>query len=299
MKKEINHLLKSNNSRAINRVFSQNVLSDLLHNGNNEVFDYVVQRYANKPKNKTYGELLSEIYMHLCKEKRNEYYYKNTLLNKLLIGKHSINTATALSQIRIGKSIADFVVINGKGKIYVCEIKSDIDNFNRLENQLHDYYKVFSKVSVVVSKNEFEKVSNLLSQFSNIGNYVGIYTLTERNTLSEQFKKEPLQLNKFLDYECIFKLLRKYEYENVLKSYFGSIPQVKPVFHFKACLEQFRKIPILKTQDLAFQELKKRNKITKSDFDKVQNELKSVVYFSKLSQSLATLNQLLQTRYRS
>jgi len=292
-------LLKSNNSRAINRVFSQNVLSDLLHNGNNEVFDYVVQRYANKPKNKTYGELLSEIYMHLCKEKRNEYYYKNTLLNKLLIGKHSINTATALSQIRIGKSIADFVVINGKGKIYVCEIKSDIDNFNRLENQLHDYYKVFSKVSVVVSKNEFEKVSNLLSQFSNIGNYVGIYTLTERNTLSEQFKKEPLQLNKFLDYECIFKLLRKYEYENVLKSYFGSIPQVKPVFHFKACLEQFRKIPILKTQDLAFQELKKRNKITKSDFDKVQNELKSVVYFSKLSQSLATLNQLLQTRYRS
>jgi hypothetical protein len=299
LEKEIGHLLKSNNSRAINRVFSQNVLSDLLHIGNNEVFDYVVQRYANKPKNKTYGELLSEIYMHLCKEKRNEYYYKNTLLNKLLIGKHSINTATALSQIRIGKSIADFVVINGEGKIYVCEIKSDIDNFNRLENQLRDYYKVFSKVSVVVSKNEFEKVSNLLSQFSIIGNYVGIYALTERNTLSEQFKKEPKQLNKFLNYECIFKLLRKYEYENVLKSYFGTIPQVKPVFHFKACLEQFRKIPILRTQDLAFQELKKRNKIIKSEFDKIQNELKSVVYFSKLSQSLAILNQLLHTRYRS
>jgi len=291
--------LKINNSRAINRVFSQNVLSDLLHTGNNEIFDYVIQRYTNKPKNKTYGELLSEIYMHLCKEKRNEYYYKNTLLNKLLIGKHSINTATALSQIRIGKSIADFVVINGEGKIYVCEIKSDIDNFNRLENQLRDYYKVFSKVSVVVSKNEFEKINNLLPQFSDIGNYVGIYTLTERNTLSEQFKKEPLQFDKFLNYECIFKLLRKYEYENILKFYFGNIPQVKPVFHFKACLKQFRKIPILKAQDLAFQELKKRNKITKSDFDKVQNELKSVVYFSRLSQSLVTLNQLLQTRYRS
>lgn len=289
-------MLKIDNSRAINRVFSQNVLGDLLYIGNNDLFDYVVQCYTNKPKNKTYGELLSEIYEHLGKEKRNEYYYKNTLLNKLLIGKHSVNTATALSQIRIGKSIADFVVINGEGKIYVCEIKSDIDNFNRLDSQLRDYYKVFSKVSVVVARNEFEKISNFLSKFSDIGNYVGIYTLTERNTF---FKKEPSQFNKFLNYECIFKLLRKYEYENVLKSYFGSIPQVKPVFHFKACIKQFRKIPILKAQDLVFQELKKRNKITKLDFDKVQNELKSVVYFSKLSQSLNALNQLLQTKYRS
>jgi hypothetical protein len=291
-------MLKIDNSRAINRVFSQNVLSDLMYAGNSGVFDYVVQRYASNPENKTYGELISEIYEHLGKEKRNEYYYKNTLLNKLLIGKHSVNTTTALSQVRIGKSIADFVMINGEGKIYVFEIKSELDNLNRLENQLRDYYKVFSKASVVVPENEFEKTNHFLSQFSDIGDYVGIYTLTERNTFSEQFKKEPSQFNKFLEHKHIFKLLRKYEYENILRLYFGSVPQTEPVFHFKKCLKQFYKIPVLKAQILAFQELKKRNKITKSDFNLVQSELKSVVYFSKLSQSLVALNQLLQTRYR-
>jgi len=291
-------MLKVNNSRAINRVFSKNVLYDLLHTGKNNVFDYVVKRYAQKTKNKTYGELISEIYVHLGKEQRNEYYYKNTLLNKLLVKKHSVNTTTALTQLRVGKSIADFVMINGEGKIYVFEIKSDLDNFNRLESQLRDYYKVFSKVTVVVSENEFEKTNNLLSQFSDIGNFVGIYVLTERNALSERLQKEPLQFDKFLTHECIFKLLRKYEYENILKSYFGNIPQSEPVFHFRTCLKQFCEIPILEAQALAFKELKERNKITKSDFELVQSELKSAVYFSNLSQNLATLNHLLQTTYR-
>lgn len=291
-------MLKIDNSRAINRVFSKNVLYDLLHIGSNNVFDYVVQRYAKNPESKTYGELISEIYVYLGKEQRNEYYYKNTLLNKLLVKKHSVNTTTALTQVRVGKSIADFVMINGEGKIYVFEIKSELDNLNRLESQLRDYYKVFSKVTVVVSENEFEKTNNLLSRFSDIGNFVGIYVLTERNALSERLQKEPSQFDKLLIHECIFKLLRKYEYENILKSYFGNIPQSEPVFHFKTCLKQFCEIPILEAQSLTFKELKKRNKITKSDFELVQSELKSAVYFSNLSQNLIALDQLLQTIYR-
>ena len=86
----------------------------------------------------------------------------NTLLNKLLVGIHNVNTTTALSQIHIGHSIADFVMINGEGQVY--EIKSGLDNFDHLYDQLHDYFCAFSKVSVLASIHELEKVKKILEQ---------------------------------------------------------------------------------------------------------------------------------------
>lgn len=287
----------TDNSRAINRVFTRSVITDLLQNGSNEVFDYVVKRYINDPENKTHGELFSEIYVYLGEEQRNEYYYMNTLLNKLLIGIHNVNTTTALSQMRIGKHIADFVMINGEGRVY--EIKSDLDNFDRLSDQLRDYFKAFSKVSVLSTVHEYEKVASLLEQLGEIGDAVGIYLMNDNDTyFNRSNRREPKQFNDNLEHSCIFKLLRKREYENVLIAYYGEIPQVAPVFHFRACLERFQQIPILTAQSLAFKELKKRNVIAKADFENIQSELKSVVYFSQLSRRLPEIEQLLQTSYR-
>ena len=287
----------ADNSRAINRVFTRGVFGDLLNNGTNEVFDYVVSRYTNDPEKKTHGELFSEIYAHLGKEKRNEYYYLNTLFNKLLIGIHSVNTTTALSQMRIGNHIADFVMINGEGRVY--EIKSDLDNFDRLHDQLSDYFKAFSKVSVLSSIHELDKVEKILTDFGDMGDSVGIYVLSERDTIfSKIHGKEPKQFDKQLDHSCIFKLLRKNEYENILMFHCGDIPEVAPVFHFRACFEQFQKIPILAAQELALKQLKNRNKITKIGFERVQDELKSIVYFSGMSRKLPDIEKLLHSTYR-
>ena len=287
----------ADNSRAINRVFTRNVIKELLNNGKNEIFDYVVRRYVSDPENRTHGELFSEIYAHLGKEQRNEYYYMNTLLNKLLVGVHSVNTTTALSQVRIGQHIADFIMINGEGKVY--EIKSDLDNFDRLHDQLSDYFRAFSKVSVLSTIHEYERMERILGELGDMGATVGIYVMNDNNPwFSSKSRREPQQFNKKLDHTCIFKLLRKNEYENIILPYFGEIPEVAPVFHFKACLEQFKKIPILNAQDLAFKELKKRNRITKTVFEGVQSELKSVVYFSGLSPKVSDINRLLQSTYR-
>lgn len=65
------------NSRAINRVFTCGVISGLLRDGKNEIYDYVISRCVNDPENKTHGEIISEIYACLGKERRNEYYYTN------------------------------------------------------------------------------------------------------------------------------------------------------------------------------------------------------------------------------
>jgi len=287
----------ANNSRAINRVFTRSVIEDLLQGGSNDVFDYVVHRYIDDPESKTHCEIISKIYAHLGKEQRNEYYYMNTLLNKLLVGIHSVNTTTALSQVRIGHHIADFVMINGEGKVY--EIKSALDNFDRLYDQLSDYYNAFCKVSVLSSIHDLNKIERTLAEFGDMGEAVGIYVMSDNDTIfSKVHSREPRQFDEHLNYSCIFKLLRKCEYENILKRYFGEIPQTAPVFHFKACLEMFQQMPILTAQELAFKELKKRNKITKTAFEGIQNELKSVVYFSSLSRKLPDIDRLLQTKYR-
>lgn len=287
----------ADNSRAINRIFTHKIICDLIQKGKNEVFDYVVRRYINEPWGKSHGELISEIYSHLGKQQRNEYYYMNTLLNKLLVGIHNINTTTALSQVRIEHSIADFVMINGEGQVY--EIKSSLDNFDRLHNQLHDYFCAFSKVSVLASIHELEKVKKILNTFGEMGNAVGIYVLSDQDTIfSKERSHPPKEYITLLNHTSIFKLLRKAEYENILYNYFGKLPQSAPVFYFAECLENFKKIPILEAQKLTYKELKKRNKITIKEFESIQTELKSVVYFSNLACNLPELNKLLHENYK-
>jgi uncharacterized membrane protein YgcG len=49
---------------------------------------------------------------------------------------------------------------------------------------------------------------------------------------------------------------------------------------------------------MAFKELKKRNKISKSVFERIQPELKSTMYFAGLSKKLSQLEELLLTNYK-
>ena len=141
-------------SRVINRVFSAQVLDNLLFKGHSDVFDYAANRYVPKCEQKTVGEVFGELYRYLRQYQRNEYFYQNTVFRSLLVRHHSPRTTVAFRQMRIGKSIADFVMINGEGKAY--ELKSDLDNFERLEGQLRGYLSAFSYASVVVSEQQYE-----------------------------------------------------------------------------------------------------------------------------------------------
>ena len=283
------------NSAILNRFFTRNVISELIRTGPNEIYRAVVRRYVDDPESKNHGEIISEVYRRIGKEKRNEYFYVNTLLNKLLTQQHNVSNTTVLSQIWVGQSKADFIMINDVGTVY--EIKSELDNFERLESQLRDYYKAFSFVNVVTAAQEFRRIERVLSSLDGIGGFVGVYALTGKGAKSREFSKKPESCNEFLDHRCLFKLLRKREYENVVRSHFGTLPKATPVFHYRACLERFCEIPVLNAQKLAFKELKKRNKIEETIFKSVPDELKSVVYFSGLSHDLPALNRVLETKY--
>jgi hypothetical protein len=288
----------TDNTRAINRIFTRKVMDDLLTKGRSQIFDYVVQRYVNDSSRKNHRQIISKIYSYLGKEQRNEYYYMNTLINQLLVKAHDVKKTTALTQVRVEQHIADFVMLNGDGYIY--EIKSDLDNFDRLYEQFRDYYKAFSNVSVLTSIRELDRVKSILEGFGDFGSSVGIYVLSNKDCMAEPLSqiRPPRKLNDYLQHNSIFKILRKAEYEQIIYNMFGKIPDVAPVFQFKVCLEKFREIPILEAQRQAFLELKKRNKITKTVFKKIPRELRSVMYFSGLFQKMPQLEQFLQTPYQ-
>ena len=139
-------------------------------------FKKCIVRYVSNDDEITYGEVISRIYAYMDKEYRNEYFYKNTIFNQLLVQRHDLYNTAALTELPIADSKADFVMINGKGVVY--EIKTDLDNLQRLQNQINDYYKIFSYVNVVVSKKQLDKVCEVLEDTK-----VGIIELTKSGRL--------------------------------------------------------------------------------------------------------------------
>lgn len=265
----------ADNNLILNRLFTQNVFFNMIRSSssNNATYRAVIQRFIDDPENSDNGKLISEIYHYMSKSYRNEYFYQNTLLNKLLLGRHSLNTTTALTQIPISKSKADFILINGKAVVY--EIKTELDTFDRLETQLRDYYKGFDYVCVVTSEGQYDRINSLLADTP-----VGIYVLTPQNTISSTLRKEPIENNACLDYTTIFKILHKKEFERILLQYYGSLPKTSQAFYYGKCLELFSAIPILDAYTLALKQLKMRNRIEIKEFEQVPYELKSLFYFA-------------------
>ena len=279
------------NNLILNRLFTQNVFFNMVNTNSNTTYGTVIQRFVNDPEDKDNSTLISEVYKFMSKSYRNEYFYQNTLLNKLLLGKHSINTTTALTQIPISKSKADFILINGKAVVY--EIKTELDTFERLHSQLRDYFKAFNHVCVVTSESHYDRAISMLKDTP-----VGIYVLTSHNTISQKLRKEPKEDNSQLDHTAIFKVLHKHEYENILLQYFNQLPITSQAFYYDECLKQFTQIPKLKAYEMALKQLKRRNRIAISEFDKIPYELKSLVYLSKPSKSdWQAINVFLNQRY--
>ena len=253
----------------IDRMIDENIVPDS--------FLKCIRRYE-KNETLTFGNAISQIYQYMNYQHRNEYYYKNTILNQLLIKKHDVYNTAALTELPIGESKADFIMINGRGIVY--EIKTDLDNLLRLENQINDYYKVFSYVYVVVGKKQFEKVKDFLKD-----QRVGIYELSDKGNLIQ--RRRAFCNREYLSYEAMFQLLRKAEFETILLKHYSKLPEVNSFQYYRECLKWIKKINIITLQKEVMECLKKRtlllieNKLEEN----VPYELRFYAYFSKKFQS--------------
>ena len=168
---------------VLNRFFTQYIFKELIDMNMNSVYKTIINDYVKDSDKKNNSEIIKDIYSYMLKYYRNEYIYQNTIINKLLLGKHSLNTTTALTQIPISKSKADFILINGKAVVY--EIKSELDTLERLDKQIKDYYKAFKYVTVISCEENFNKLCDLYGDTK-----VGISIFTKRNTISN--RKAPI-----------------------------------------------------------------------------------------------------------
>lgn len=136
------------------------------------------------------------------KNYKTEYFFKNTIANKIFLKRHDKNSSTMITELRVGSNKADCVIINGQSVCY--EIKTEFDSLKRLHEQVSTYSKVFEKVYVVCAKNHIKNVIDI------VPSDVGIIELTENGALKELRKAKNI-VNE-IDRELMISSLRKPEY---------------------------------------------------------------------------------------
>jgi hypothetical protein len=142
------------NLSALSRLFSSSVYRELAEKGRSPLFARLLSQtdlLPALPAFRTVGAAFDAAFAILRKTgQRDEYVYRAALTHNILLGRHSLNTASMLTEFRVGACKADLVILNGTSTAY--EIKSERDSLARLENQLANYSKVFAKTYVVVAE---------------------------------------------------------------------------------------------------------------------------------------------------
>jgi len=235
--------------RSLSQLFTPTTFSKIVRKKEYSIVDSRLKKHITNTKGLTRINLIKTIYSKLEKQYKSEYLYKNTLINKLLLGRYSLNTTTIINELKIKNSIADFVLLNGEIRIF--EIKTELDGLQKLSKQINDYKTFANKIFIVTNSKYVNSLSKLYQNDT-----IGIIEYTKKKTLKEI--KPAIEDSKHLDYEVLFKSLRKNEYLELINSYFGFIPNVPNTLIFKESLKMVKTIEISVFQKLVLKQLKKR-----------------------------------------
>ncbi|WP_413451130.1 sce7726 family protein [Georgenia phoenicis] len=208
------------NASALSHLFSARIFRDFGKQGKSALFSRLIQQAHIAellPHTYTVGKVFDVAFDQLSRSPfRDDYVYRSALTQKILLGRHSLNTATLLSEFRAGSSKADVVVLNGTSTAY--EIKSERDSLNRLTSQLANYRQVFATVYVVTSRTHLSEVLNAAPAD------VGVITLSDRFRL--QTEREALTRPERTIPTMILETLRTTEASEVLTRLGHAVPDV-------------------------------------------------------------------------
>ncbi|UIN57069.1 MULTISPECIES: sce7726 family protein [Pseudomonas] len=272
--------------KEISKLFSSKRILEIC-NGDFTFLKKVATNYQSNLSNPyTPQEVYEVCYKDLSRNYRGEYFFKNTVTEKILLGRHSTNTATAISEFRVGKSKADCVIVNGSSTCY--EIKSEYDNLDRLDNQLHNYQKLFDKVYIVTSENHIEHIEKKVSP------EIGIILLTKRNSLS-QIREAKSNENE-IDVPTLIRSLRVGEYTEIVKLIYGSIPNCSNTEIFDTCEKLLRQAPPVRVRNFFCKVIKKSRSIENNFINNLPRALLTagISYKFSKNQKIALLENLKQ-----
>ena len=224
----------------------------------------------------TYRFVISDLYQELQATHRNEYFYKNELLNSLLIQNRKILSCSALTELPVANSKTDMVFVDENDVGIVYEIKTELDTLNRLESQIQDYYKAFPYIYVVTSSNHLHQLEQALEETS-----VGIIELTGDREFVH--RKEATCNTNNLSHDVLFRILRKKEFESIVLKYFKELPDVSDFVYYRTCFGLLENLDIVLFQKEVMSCLRKRNLVRdiESFTNNVPYELSFYGYFSK------------------
>lgn len=248
MKKNIN----SDFNRAISAVFSVPTFKGIFKSGYSEYFVEKINKYRRLigiSKDTKIKNVVNKTYNHLTLNYRNEYIYKSIIANKLFLELHDLQNATLINELRVSRSIADVVIINGTNTVY--EIKTELDSPNKLKKQIGDYKKVSPKIYLVTHHTLVNKYADLIH-----GDSVGLISLSEENNFTV-VHKAATNLN-FLNNTVMMEGLRKEEYSSIIQNHFGSLPQVSNIKFYKECQNLIQQIDPEKFHGMMLEKLRKR-----------------------------------------
>lgn len=253
------------------RLFSTKMYKELLQNKSSKIFDEII-RNTNILNNISYNCSLKEVldiaYNILLKKYRCEYVYKNIIVNKIVLGKHSSSNSFIINELPVYNCKADSVVLNGTSTVY--EIKTKYDNLERIERQVNAYEKAFDKINIVIDSDDSK--SNNLTKI--LPKNVGILVMGMNGEMSEY--KKAVSNKAHIDNDIIFNILHKNEYISILRSNGFIVSDIPNMKIHRECKEMFSTL----SKEVAHKEmvsaLKKRGKPLSEFIFNIPESLKAV-----------------------
>jgi len=164
----------------LKRLFSASVFRELAKKGRSSLFCRLVEQtdlIDRAALGATVGDTFESAFEILkVAGRRDEYVYRAAISHKILMGTHSLQSASMLNEFRAGSCKADLVILNGTATVY--EIKSERDSLSRLANQVENYKRVFAKVNVIASESHVDGV------LATVPEDVGVMCLSRRYRIS-------------------------------------------------------------------------------------------------------------------
>jgi len=221
---------------ALARFFSSSVVREMACKGASPLLirlareAFMIDRVSRLNPVSELFKLAFEMLKRKCH--RHEYIYKAALTEKVLLGRHSLQTASMLTEFRVGKCKADVAILNGTATVY--EIKSERDSLSRLEHQIDSYKRVFACVYVIAGENHVRTV------FENVSDDIGILKLSERHQISTL--REARDCPERTSPAAIFDAIRIHEAKELLKLLDVEIPNVPNTEIRRTMRERFLKL---------------------------------------------------------
>jgi len=167
-------------SNAIARFFSSAVIKEMARRGKSPTLARLIREsglLSQNPKAVTIAEFLDDALERLKRRQhRHEYIYKAAITKKILLGTHSLQTASMITEFRVGSCKADVVILNGTATAY--EIKSERDSLSRLQRQIDCYMQVFASTNVIAGENHIDDIIGM------VPSEVGVLKLSGRYHIS-------------------------------------------------------------------------------------------------------------------